>query len=85
VNVTTLHQVEESLRKLDVESLREMAYQTARGHVKFCELTSQLGGCPHVQADEVRKRVDGLTVGQLAGMLAPAVWTSMDLQMRIVE
>lgn len=85
MNVTTLHEVEESLRKLDAESLREMAYQTARGHVKFCELTSQLGGCSHVQADEVRDRVDGLTVGQLAGMLAPAVWTSVDLHTRISE
>lgn len=39
---TTLHEVEESLRELDPETLQEMAYQ-AHSHTTICELTSQIG------------------------------------------
>lgn len=81
--VTTLHEVEESLRKVDPDTLREMAYQAAHSHINVCELTSRVGDCAHIGADEMRDRVDGLTVGQLAALLAPAAWMSIDLHQRL--
>jgi hypothetical protein len=83
MTVTTLHEVEESLRHVDHETLREMAYQTARSHISVCELTSQVGDCAHISADETRDRVDALTNEQLAALLAPMAWMSIDLHGRI--
>lgn len=80
---TTLHEVEESLRSLDPETLQEMAYQAAHSHITICELTSQVGDCSHISEDDIRDRVDALTVNQLAGMLAPNAWMSVDLHRRL--
>lgn len=80
---TTLHQVEESLRDLDPETLHEMAYQAAHSHITICELTSKIGDCAHISSDEVRDRVDALTVNQLAALLAPTAWMSVDLHRRL--
>lgn len=81
--VTTLHEVEESLRKMDPDTLREMAYQAAHSHINICELTSRVAGCAHIGADEMRDRIDGLTMGQLAALLAPNAWMSIDLHQRL--
>jgi hypothetical protein len=81
--VTTLHEVEETLQELDPDTLREMVYQTARSHINVCQLTSQLGGCAHVGAEETRDRVGGLSVAELAGLLAPTAWMSIDLHRRL--
>jgi hypothetical protein len=83
MTVTTLHEVEESLRQMDPETLREMVFQSAHSHITLCELTSQLGDCAHIAPEETRDRVDGLTVAQLAAILAPTVWISIDLHQRI--
>lgn len=83
MTVTTLHEVEESLRHVDHETLREMAYQAARSHITVCELTSQIGDCAHISADETRDRVDALTDAQLAALLAPTAWMSIDLHSRL--
>ena len=83
MKITTLHQVEESLREVDPETLREMAYRAAHSHINVCELTSRVGGCAHINADDMRDRVEGLTVGQLAALLAPSAWLSIDLHQRL--
>lgn len=83
MTVTTLHEVEESLRALDPGTLREMVYQTARSHIDVCQLTSQVGGCAHVSAEETRDRVDALSVAEMAGILAPTAWMSIDLHRRL--
>jgi hypothetical protein len=71
MTVTTLHEVEESLRALDPDTLREMVYLTAHSHINVCQLTSQVGGCAHISDDETRDRVDAMSVGELAAVLAP--------------
>lgn len=81
--VTTLHQLEELLRSLEPDTLRELAYQAAHSHVLVCELTSRSGGCVHIGADEVRDRLEDLTIGQLAALLAPNAWMSIDLHQRL--
>jgi hypothetical protein len=81
--VTTLHEVEASLRAFDAETLREMVYQTARSHIHVCQLTSQVGGCAHISEDETRDRIDGMSVGELAAVLAPIAWISIDLHRRL--
>ena len=83
MNVTTLHEVEESLRELDPETLREMAYQVARSHIDVCELTSTIGDCAHIKADEIRDRVDSSSLAELAGLLAPTAWMSIELHSRL--
>lgn len=83
MTVTTLHEVEESLRALDPDTLREMVYQTARTHINVCQLTSQIGGCAHLSDDETRDRVDAMSVGELATVLAPTAWISIDLHQRL--
>lgn len=80
---TTLHEVEESLRGLDPATLQEMAYQAAHSHIAICELTSQVGDCAHIGVDDIRDRVGALTVNQLAGLLAPTTWMSVDLHRRL--
>lgn len=79
MTVTTLHEVEEFLRALDPDILREMVYQTARSHINVCQLTSQVGGCAHITDDETRDRVGAMSVGELAAVLAPTAWISIDL------
>ncbi|MFP3881763.1 MAG: hypothetical protein ACLFWH_05540 [Actinomycetota bacterium] len=83
MTVTTLHEVEESLRALDPDTLREMVYQTARSHINVCQLTSQVGGCAHISDDETRDRVEAMSVGELAAVLAPTAWISIDLHQRL--
>ena len=83
MTVTTLHEVEESLRALDPDTLREMAYQTARSHISVCQLTSQIGGCSHISGEETRDRVDALSVAELAAVVAPTAWMSIDLHRRL--
>lgn len=83
MTVSTLHEVEESLRALDPDTLREMVYQTARSHINVCQLTSQIGGCAHINADETRDRVDALSVGELADVPAPTAWMSIHLHRRL--
>jgi hypothetical protein len=83
MTVTTLHEVEESLQALDPDKLREMVYQTARSHINVCQLTSQLGGCAHTSADETQDRVAALSVAELAALLAPTAWMSIDLHRRL--
>lgn len=83
MNVTTLHETEEALRGMDPDTLREMVFQAAHSHITICELTSRVGGCAHIEPDETRDRVDGLTVAQLAAILAPTAWMSIDLHQRI--
>jgi hypothetical protein len=83
MTVTTLHEVEESLRAVDPDTLREMVYQAAHSHSTICQLTSQIGGCAHISAGETRDRVEGLSVAELAAILAPTAWMSVDLHRRI--
>lgn len=83
MEVTTLHEIEESLRALDPDTLREMVYQAARSHITVCGLTSKVGGCAHIESDETRDRVDALSVPQLAAILAPTAWMSIDLHRRL--
>jgi hypothetical protein len=83
LNVTTLPEVEESVRALDPDTLREMVYQTACSHISVCQLTSQIGGCAHLSLDETRDRVDALSVAELASVLAPTAWMSIDLHRRL--
>lgn len=83
--MTTLHQVEEALREMEPDALHEMGYQLARSHVSVCELTSRVGDCAHIGPDDIRDRVDGLTVEQLAALLAPTAWMATDLHERIAD
>jgi len=83
MSVTTLHEVEETLRQVDPETLREMVYQLAHSHIEVCGLTSRIGGCAHVDPDETRDRVGRLSVAQLAELLAPSAWLAIDLHRRI--
>lgn len=83
MDVTTLHEVERALHGLDPDTLREMGYQVARSHVAVCGLTSAIGGCAHVDLDQIRDRVDGMTPTQLVDLLAPLAWTSIDSRDRI--
>lgn len=83
MNVTTLHEVEESLREIDPETLREMAYQVARSHIDVCELTSKIGDCAHIGDDDIRDRVDSSTLAELADLLAPTAWISIELYRRL--
>lgn len=71
MTVTTLREVEETLRALDPDPLREKVFQTARSHINLCQLTSQVGGCAHISDHETRDRVDAMSVGELAAVLAP--------------
>lgn len=83
MTVTTLHEVEQSLRAVDPDTLREMVYQTARSDIHVCQLTSQVGGCAHISDDETRDRVDAMSAGELAAVLAPTAWISIDLHQRL--
>ncbi|HSJ83147.1 MAG TPA: hypothetical protein VLA91_04950 [Acidimicrobiia bacterium] len=83
MTVTSLHEVEESLQALDPDMLREMVHRAARSHIAVCELTSQIGGCAHVGADETRDRVDAMSVAELVAVLAPTAWMSIDLHRRL--
>ncbi|MGD2060384.1 MAG: hypothetical protein PVF87_05945, partial [Acidimicrobiia bacterium] len=62
---------------------REMVYQAAHSHITICELTSRVGDCAHIPPDETRDRVDRLTPAELASILAPTAWMSIDLHQRI--
>lgn len=79
MTIATLREIEESLLGMDVETLREMAYRTAHSHITVCELTSKIGDCAHISAEETRDRVEGLTVTQLAAILAPTAWMSIEV------
>lgn len=83
--VTTLSQVEEALHDLDPETLQEMAFQLGCNHAAVCGLTSKLGGCAHVDRDEIRDRVDALTLSELVGTLAPPVWVSIEMHRRLTD
>jgi hypothetical protein len=83
MQVTTLPEVEEKLQEFDPDTLREMAYQVAHSHVTVCELTSKIGGCAHISAEQTRNRVDSLSVAEIAAILAPSAWMSIDLHRRI--
>jgi hypothetical protein len=83
MKVTTLHEVEEALRELDPDTLREMVFQTARAHAHVCELTSKIGDCAHIGADEMRDRVDALSSAELSAVLAPTAWVAVDLHHRL--
>jgi hypothetical protein len=83
MQVSTLQQVEERLREVDPDILREMAFQTARSHARICGFTSQIGDCAHVESDETKDRIGQLTVAELATLLAPTTWVSIDLHNRI--
>jgi hypothetical protein len=79
---TTLPEVEESLRALDADTLREMMAGLARSHVAVCELTSRIGGCAHTDPEEIRDRIDRLTVEELVERMAPVIWPALDLHRR---
>jgi hypothetical protein len=81
--MTTLHEIEESLRGVDPDRLREMVYQEAVSRITVCQLTSQIGGCAHTDIGEIRERVDALSVADLVGVLAPTAWLSIDLHRRL--
>ena len=83
MNVTTLHEVEESLREIDPQTLKEMGYQVARSHIHVCELTSKIGDCAHISEDDIRDRVDSTSLAELAGLLAPTAWMSIELHRRL--
>lgn len=83
MQVTTLHDVEAALRTVDPETLQEMVHQMAHSHATLCKLTSSAGDCGHIPPDETRDRVDSLEVAQLAALLAPSAWISIDLHSRI--
>lgn len=83
MTVTTLPEIEEALREVDPDTPREMVYQAARCHITVCQLTSQIGGCAHISGDETRDRVDALSVAELAGILAPTAWMSIDHHRRL--
>ena len=83
MQVTTLHEVEEALRVTDPNTLREMAHQLARSHVTLCGLTSKVGDCSHIAEEETRDRVDALDATQLAAILAPAAWVSINLHSQL--
>jgi hypothetical protein len=83
MNVNTLHAVEQSLLETDPEDLREMAYQVARSHIDVCELTSKIGDCAHIGDDQIRDRVDSSSLAELAGLLAPTAWMSIELHGRL--
>ncbi|MEA1902917.1 MAG: hypothetical protein U9N56_05255, partial [Actinomycetota bacterium] len=65
------------------ETLQEMAYQMAHSHVSLCQLTSLAGDCAHISPEETLDRVDGLEPAQLASLLAPSAWMSIDLHRRL--
>jgi hypothetical protein len=79
MQVTTLHEVEEALRSLDLGTLREMAYQLGRSHAAVCRITSKLGEAAHVSEQETRDRVDQLGPAELTTILAPTAWLSVKL------
>ncbi len=83
MQATTLHEVEETLRSLPLDTLQEMAYQEAHSHTRLCELTSRVGDCAHISPDETRDRVGALDARQLASLLAPTAWLSVDLHHRL--
>lgn len=83
MQVTTLNEIEEGLRQIDVDPLREMVYQMAHSHVAVCQLTSTVGDCSHISPDEIRDRVAGLAVDRLAEALAPTAWIAIDLHRRV--
>lgn len=83
MQVTTLPEVEQSLRSLDPDTLRYMASQLAHNHARFCALTSSEGDCSHVPDIETQDRIDQMDAAQLASLLAPTAWVSMDLHRRI--
>ncbi len=83
MTLTTLHEVEESLHGMDHDSLCEMVYQAAHSHITICELTSRVGDCAHIPPDETRDRVDRLTTAELATILAPTAWMSIELHQRL--
>jgi hypothetical protein len=80
---TTLPEIEESLRVLDTETLREMMTGLARSHREVCELTSRIGGCAHTDPGELRDRIDRLSVDELVERIAPMIWPALDLHRRI--
>ena len=79
MQVTTLHEAEEALRSLDPDTLREMAYQLGRSHTAICRITSKLGEAAHVSEQETRDRIDALGPAELATILAPTAWVSVEL------
>lgn len=83
MTVTTLREIEDSLRQLDPDTLREMVYRIADNHITVCDLTSRVGGCAHVGHEETRDRIEGLSVERLAAILAPTAWMSVDLHRRL--
>lgn len=85
MSVVTLHEVEEAVRRIEPDTLREMVFQVAHGHTTVCELTSRIGDCAHIDSNEIRDRVDALTVAQLAAILAPSAWMSIDLHRRVSD
>lgn len=75
---TTLHQVREVLGTIDPDALREMARELALSHVTVCGFTSQEGDCSHITGGEIRARIDKLSLAELASLLAPSVWISIE-------
>jgi hypothetical protein len=76
---TTFREVQEALRTIDPDILREIARQLAESHVTVCGLTSQEGDCSHITGGETRARIDKLSLTQLADLVAPTVWISTEL------
>jgi hypothetical protein len=75
--MNTLHEVEDTFRTIDPDTLRKMAHQLAKNHVTVCGLTSREGDCSHIAEEETRDRIDKLDPSQLATLLAPTAWISM--------
>ena len=83
MQVVTLEEVDEALRATDPDTLREMAHQLAQSHVTVCGLTSRAGDCSHIADHETRARIDELDPAQLASLLAPVAWLSLDVHSRL--
>jgi hypothetical protein len=77
MEASTLHEVEEALRAMDPNALREMAHQLAHSHVAVCGLTSREGDCSHIAEEEIRDRVAKLDPSQLVSLVAPTAWSAM--------
>jgi hypothetical protein len=46
-------------------------------------LTSKIGDCAHIGDDQIRDRVDSSSLAELAGLLAPTAWMSIELHGRL--
>jgi len=82
---TTLHEIREALGTIDRDILREMGRQLALSHVTVCGFTSQQGDCSHITGGETRARIDKLSLAELADLLAPSVWISIEYHAQLRE